>query len=239
MRVLLAAVVVLAALTPLALWLRSSALVRVERVTVTGIAGTQADEIRAALTAAARDMTVLDVRHDALRGAVGSYPIVRSLRTETDFPHGLTIAVNAHEPVGAIEAAGRRTAVAADGTLLRGSATDRLPTVGVRADAGWPARRRRADARRDRGAGRRPAGPARARDARVPRPARPRGHDGRRSQARLRRAGARRREVGGCRAGPRGQHLARCALRRPEDPGAARRRRSAAANRRGSGSTLG
>jgi len=143
MRVLLAAVVVLAALTPLALWLRSSALVRVERVTVTGIAGTQADEIRAALTAAARDMTVLDVRHDALRGAVGSYPIVRSLRTETDFPHGLTIAVNAHEPVGAIEAAGRRTAVAADGTLLRGSATDRLPTVGVRATPGG---RRVADA---------------------------------------------------------------------------------------------
>ena len=37
-----------------------------------------------------------------------AYPVVRSLRTETDFPHGLRIIVNAYEPVAAVRAGGRR-----------------------------------------------------------------------------------------------------------------------------------
>ena len=136
-RVVLGVVVLLAVLTPLALWLRTSSLVRVERVTVTGM-DRQSAAIRAALTEAALDMTVLDVREDALRTAVEPYPVVRSLRTRTDFPHGLTIAVNAYEPVAALQAAagGRLTAVAADGTLLRGSATRGLAIVGGGATPG-------------------------------------------------------------------------------------------------------
>jgi cell division protein FtsQ len=135
-RALLGTAVLLAVLTPFALWLRTSSLVSVERVTVSGIAGNQAAAIRAALASAARDMTVLDVRHDVLLAAVRSYPVVRSVRTRTDFPHGLAIVVNVREPVAAVQAGGRRTAVAADGTLLRGSATDRLATVGVPATPG-------------------------------------------------------------------------------------------------------
>jgi cell division protein FtsQ len=131
MRVVLGIVVLLVVLTPLALWLRSSSLVRVEHVTVTGIHGSQAAAIRSALTEAALDMTVLDVREDALRTAVEPYPVVRGLRTRTDFPHGLTIAVSAYEPLAAVQAAGGRlVAVAADGTLLRGSATRGLAIVG-------------------------------------------------------------------------------------------------------------
>lgn len=133
-RVVLAGAVLLAVLAVLALWLRDSSLVGVERVAVRGIEGAQASEIQRALESAGRDMTTLHVREDVLRRAVAAYPIVRSLRTETDFPHGLRVIVNAYEPVAALRAAGGGlTAVAADGTLLRGTATGGLPIVGVRA----------------------------------------------------------------------------------------------------------
>ena len=135
-RVVLAAAALLAVAAPLALWLRNSSLLRVERVTVTGIHGPQAGAIRAALTEAALDMTVLHVRGDALRTAVEPYPVVRGLRPEADFPHGLRIVVDAYEPVAALQAGGRLTAVAADGTVLRGAPTRGLPVVGVRATPG-------------------------------------------------------------------------------------------------------
>ncbi|MDP1846245.1 MAG: cell division protein FtsQ/DivIB [Solirubrobacteraceae bacterium] len=130
-RVVLGIAVLLAVLAPLALWLRTSSLVAVERVSVTGIDGTQAAQIKRALTSAGRDMTTLDVRERALLSAVAAYPIVRSLRTETDFPHGLKIVVNAYEPVAALRSGAGLTAVAADGTLLRGTATRGLPVVAV------------------------------------------------------------------------------------------------------------
>jgi cell division protein FtsQ len=132
-RVVLGAAVLLAVLTPLALWLRNSPVVRVERVEVTGIRGAQASEIRAALTEAALDMTVLHVRADALRTAVEPYSVVRGLRTDRRFPHGLHIAVEAYEPMVALQAGARVTAAAADGTVLRGAATRGLPVVRVRA----------------------------------------------------------------------------------------------------------
>jgi cell division protein FtsQ len=134
--VVLGAAVLLAVLTPLALWLRNSSLVRVEHVRVTGIGGPQTTAIRAALTEAALDMTVLHVRDAALRTAVEPYPVVRSLRTETDFPHGLRIIVNAYEPMAALQAGGRLTAVAGDGTVLRGTPTHGLPVVRIRATPG-------------------------------------------------------------------------------------------------------
>ena len=130
-RVVLATAVLVVVATPLALWLRDSPVVRVERVTVTGISGPQAGAIRAALTEAALDMTVLHVRDDALRTAVEPYPVVRGLRTQTEFPHGLRITVNAYEPTAALQANGQLTAVAADGTVLRGTPTRGLPVVRV------------------------------------------------------------------------------------------------------------
>ena len=130
-RVVLGIAVLLAVLAPLALWLRNSSLVAVERVSVTGIDGSQAAEIERALASAGRDMTTLNVRENALLSAVAAYPVVRSLRTETDFPHGLRIIVNAYEPVAAVRSGGGLTAVAADGTLLRGTATRGLPVVAI------------------------------------------------------------------------------------------------------------
>ncbi|MEA2142358.1 MAG: cell division protein FtsQ [Solirubrobacteraceae bacterium] len=135
-RVVLGIAVLLAVLAALASWIRTSSLVRVEEVSVTGIDGAQATQIKRALQTAGRDMTTLRVRENALLSAVAAYPVVRSLRTETDFPHGLRIIVNAYEPVAAVRAHGGLIAVAGDGTLLRGSATRDLPVVAIRARRG-------------------------------------------------------------------------------------------------------
>jgi cell division protein FtsQ len=138
LRVVLVAVVLLAALAGLGLWLRGSSLVRVNEVAVSGLQGRQAAEIRATLTDAALNMSTLDVDDAALRGAVETYPVVRSLRTTTDFPHGLRIVVNAYEPVAALQhgSAADRTPVAFDGTLLRGNSVKRLPVIGVKTAPG-------------------------------------------------------------------------------------------------------
>jgi cell division protein FtsQ len=136
-RALLGTAVLLVVLASLALWLRNSSLLQVERVTVDGIQGRQAGDIRQALETEAMDMTTLHVRKQALLDAVAQYSVVRSLRTETDFPHGLRIIVNAYEPVAALRATGGGlTAVARDGTLLRGAPTRNLPIVGVRSTPG-------------------------------------------------------------------------------------------------------
>jgi cell division protein FtsQ len=135
-RVVLGIAALLAVLAPLALWIRNSSLVRVQDVTVTGIDGTQAGRITRALKSAGRDMTTLHVRENALLSAVAAYPVVRSLRTETDFPHGLQITINAYEPVAAVRAGAGLTAVAGDGTVLRGSATRGLPVIAIRARRG-------------------------------------------------------------------------------------------------------
>ena len=100
------------------LWLRDSSLVAVNRVTVSGASGPDAEQIRSALIAAARGMTTLDVRMDQLRTAVAPFPVVKDLRISTQFPHGMRIRVVEQTPVGAVVVAGRTIAVAGDDTLL-------------------------------------------------------------------------------------------------------------------------
>jgi hypothetical protein len=127
----------LAILGAFGLWLRTSSLVRVEQVTVTGIDGAQAGSIRDALTIAARDMTTLAVDDKALRDAVATYPVVRNLKASPDFPHRLRIAVNAYEPVAAVQSRGASpTPVASDGTLLRGTKVTHLPVVAIKSMPG-------------------------------------------------------------------------------------------------------
>ena len=229
-RVVLAIAVLLAVLGPLALWLRDSSLVRVEQVTVTGLDGRKSATIRRALVDAATDMTTLHVREDALRSAVSSYPIVRSLRTETDFPHGLRVIVNAYDPVAALRSAGGTlTAVAADGTLLRGNSTRGLPVVGIRSTPPGD-RLGTGIGLRGRAAARRSAARAAlARRARVQRSARPGRDDGQRSQALLRRQRRAGGEMGRGSRGSRELDIARRRLPRPANPRPSRRRRSAAA----------
>jgi cell division protein FtsQ len=121
------------------LWVRDSSLARVKDVTVTGATTSDAARVRSALERAARDMTTLHVREQALHDAVAPYPSVAGLRVHTDFPHAMDIEVLEHRPVAAIEVDGRQTPISADGLVLNG----------VRVDGTLPAiRRTRLPARR-------------------------------------------------------------------------------------------
>jgi cell division protein FtsQ len=121
------------------LWLRDSSLVGVRQVSVSGVSGSDASQVRAALQDAARDMTTLHVRDGQLATAVEPFPAVRAVEAHADFPHRLRIVVHEHVAVGALAAGAGRVAVAADGTLLRGTATSGLPVIDVRVSTGGDA----------------------------------------------------------------------------------------------------
>jgi cell division protein FtsQ len=113
------------------LWLRDSSLVAVQKVSITGVSGPNADQIRAALTRSARNMTTLDVRVGQLRLAAAPYPVVKDVQVSTQFPHGLRIRVVEQLPVGALEAGGRAIAAAGDGTVLHDVPAGSLPVIAV------------------------------------------------------------------------------------------------------------
>ena len=115
------------------LWLRDSSLVAVREVSVTGVSSAESRDVRAALTDAARGMTTLHVREDALRDAAAAFPTVESITTDARFPNGLAIEVREREPVGVIEANGRDLPVAGDGTLLPGISTAGLELPAIEA----------------------------------------------------------------------------------------------------------
>jgi cell division protein FtsQ len=129
-RALIAIVAALAVLGGAYLWVRQSSLVAVKRVSVAGVSGPDAPQIRSALISAARDMTTLDVHMSHLRTAVSPYPIVKALQVSTEFPHGMRIRVVEQVPVAIVTVDGRQTPVAGDGTLLHDVTTDGpLPTI--------------------------------------------------------------------------------------------------------------
>ncbi len=114
------------------LWLRDSSLVAVQHVRVIGASGPDTSQIRRALVAAAHNMTTLDVKMNQLQTAVAPYPVVKSLQVSTQFPHGMQIRVVEQVPVAVVLAAGQRTAVSADGTLLHDVvAPSTLPTIAL------------------------------------------------------------------------------------------------------------
>ncbi|CAB4870995.1 unannotated protein [freshwater metagenome] len=113
------------------LLLRDSALVRVDRVEISGLTGSDAAQIRAALDDAARSMTTLHYDRRELLDAVAAHPIVRDIEVQRSLPHTLRIRVVPREPVAAISAGGSRVAVASDGALLRGTKASELPAIRV------------------------------------------------------------------------------------------------------------
>ncbi len=120
------------------LWLRDSPLVSVEHVQIAGVRGPDAAGVDAALSAAARRMSTLDVHVGALRAAVAPFRVVRGLSVGTSLPHGLRIRVVEQLPVAALTVGGVRTAVAADGVVLGpGLLSASLPAL---AAAGAPLR---------------------------------------------------------------------------------------------------
>jgi cell division protein FtsQ len=100
------------------LWVRSSPLVAVEHVRLSGVHGPEAQAIEAALVGAARHMSTLEVRPGALHAAVAPFRVVREVRATPSFPHGLRIDVLEQLPVAALTVGASRTAVAADGVVL-------------------------------------------------------------------------------------------------------------------------
>jgi cell division protein FtsQ len=112
------------------LWLRSSPLVAVQRVQISGVHGAEAAEIETALGGAARRMTTLDVNVATLRAAVAAFPVVRDLSVSASFPHGLRIRVIEQPPVAVLTVGGARTAVAADGVVLGPALLTDLRSVG-------------------------------------------------------------------------------------------------------------
>ena len=131
-RLLAALAAVVALLVGGWLWIRDSSLVAVQRVTVVGTSGPDAEQIDHALILAARRMTTLDVSISQLRSAVTRYPVIKDLRVSTQFPHGMRIQVIQENPVATVVLDGRTVAVAADGRLLPDAAQDgSLPTIPV------------------------------------------------------------------------------------------------------------
>jgi cell division protein FtsQ len=118
LRATLALLVVLPLLAGGWLWLRNSSFVAVRHVHITGVHGTEAIEIRSALDDAAKRMSTMDFNEAALRSAVASFAIVGAVHVKTELPHTVSISVTERPPVAALQSAGQRTAVAADGTVL-------------------------------------------------------------------------------------------------------------------------
>jgi cell division protein FtsQ len=112
-------------------WLRDSSLVAVEKVSVTGITTSDAPRIRARLIAAAQEMTTLHVDKAALMRSLPTTAAVADLRITTSFPHGMTIEVIQSPAVAVLAAPGRRMAVAADGSLLKGVRAGNVPVINV------------------------------------------------------------------------------------------------------------
>jgi cell division protein FtsQ len=115
-------------------WVRDSSLAGVNTVSITGITGPEAPDVRAALDQAAREMTTLHVDEKRLRRAVAVYPQVKDLQVEAKPLHELRIIVQERQPVALLSAGGQRIPVAGDGTLLRGRVSNAaLPAI--KADA--------------------------------------------------------------------------------------------------------
>jgi cell division protein FtsQ len=135
-RILAGALVAACAVAGGFLWVRDSSLVAVRAVTVTGLASSEAPQIRSALRSAALDMTTLHVRDDALRAAVSEYPSIKDVEADADLPHRLAIRVNERAPVAAIDTGAGKVPASSDGLVLRGMTASGLPTLRVRSAPG-------------------------------------------------------------------------------------------------------
>ena len=99
-------------------WFRDSGFVRVERVSINGLA--EAPRLREELASTAQTMSTLHVRQARLDNVVASYPAVERLEVHPDFPHTLRIDVVEFQPAALLVSGRSRVPVAGDGRLLRG-----------------------------------------------------------------------------------------------------------------------
>jgi cell division protein FtsQ len=118
------------------LYVRSSSLVAIKSVQITGLAGADAEEIRTALRNEVVTMTTLNVSTAKLDSALAGYPHVAGVRVVTHFPHGVSIAVDEQTPVATVLSGGRTVAVDGAGQLLRRDGTAGLPRLPIAPDTG-------------------------------------------------------------------------------------------------------
>lgn len=133
-RILIALFVVLGLLAgAYQFWFKNSSFVAVEELTISGIRGPEQQEVEAALTAAAEDMSTLDVDVGALEAAVARFPTVTGVEADADFPHDLALTVSERPPVLIATAGDQEAPVAGDGTVLQGVDLGdlKLPSVAV------------------------------------------------------------------------------------------------------------
>jgi cell division protein FtsQ len=125
----LAAVVLVVLLAVGWFWGRDSSLVQVQKVTVTGTAGSTGGEIERTLITTARAMTTLDFDPAKLRAAMAPYPVVKSIEVRTKFPHEAFVVVHRRTPVATIAMGGKDVPVSADGVLLTGTVAKGVPAL--------------------------------------------------------------------------------------------------------------
>jgi cell division protein FtsQ len=108
-------------------WFRSSSLVAIRDVHITGVSGPHAAQIEVSLRRAAEGMTTLDFDSATLLASVRRFPDVHTLSASTSFPHGVEIKVDERRPIAELLASGTSIVVASDGTLMRGGPAPRGP----------------------------------------------------------------------------------------------------------------
>jgi len=114
------------------LGVRHSPLSRVRRVEVHGVSGMEAQQIEAALVAAAKRQSTLGVDVGALQAAVARYHLVSGLHVHASFPHTLLIVATEQLPVATLRQGSDRAVVASDGAVLDPSvAAGATPTINV------------------------------------------------------------------------------------------------------------
>ncbi|MHB1810639.1 MAG: cell division protein FtsQ/DivIB [Solirubrobacteraceae bacterium] len=129
---LVGAVAIVALLAGGLLWFRTSSFVSVTRVELSGVSGADAQQIEAALTAAARRQSTMSASAAALEAAVARYRVVRAVAISTSFPHTMRIDVLEQLPVARLTDKQTTTAVAADGVVLgHVLAAHALPQIAV------------------------------------------------------------------------------------------------------------
>jgi cell division protein FtsQ len=109
------------------LWFRSSSLVAIQKVAISGVSGPHTVQIDGSLRRAAEGMTTLDFNLGALTTAVKRFPEVHSISASTGFPHSLAVRVDEQLPIAKVIVDGSPIAVASDGVLLRGRRLPRRP----------------------------------------------------------------------------------------------------------------
>lgn len=111
------------------LWLRSSSLVAVRQVSVSGLSGADAAKLRATLVGEAEHMTTLNASVGRLQSAVSGFPYIAGISIATHFPHGLSISVREQNPVAVSSAGGVTQVLDAAGQPLSGTRSAGLPKV--------------------------------------------------------------------------------------------------------------